>query len=396
MRIARRELLERIPRDLLVRILEPFSAFFSAAEISLPALAATLQEDRTLVARIYGLLHADESAVPPELRERLLALDALATPAGQAALFEACPALAARRLGPEATAAAALLDDPDVFARTKRVSEAPLSLPMSEYNAVSHRAPHTISEAADALIAGFLPWLVDHGRTPKIVHHVTERGDEVHVEIQHGRLPATHDVVGVELDLKQVTAVHTERAHILLDRAKSLLAIHAAHPAIKDLLRRLVGEHFYGDAGHFRRSGVYTLDPLQRGLDAALSFADVPGIDGVALLSITVASADERVDRTALRVADLRTNGALELRAALAKGAIVEKCKLRVKLARGGRPLTLSLEPSKKKLPRVPADVALLIDEWLLARGYVATTERRIVIEPESLSSEDVGASSHA
>ena len=329
MRIFRRELLERIPRPLLVRILAPYDAFFSDGGVSLSDLAAT-----------------------------------------------------------------AFLEHPDAFARARRAGESPTVLGFSEFNAVSHRAARDASEACNAIEGGLRPWLVGRGRTGLIELHLTERGDVLHVEIEHGRPPATDDIVGDALERTQVTVTRTERAHFILDRAKSRLAVHAAHPAIKDLLRRLVGEHFYGDPDHFRRSGIYTLAPLGRDLDEALTYVDVPGIEGVALVGIIILLPAERITREAVGVPDLRASPReAELRSALAAGGVAEWCKLRVKLAGRKRVALVEIEPSKKKMPGT-GEVARILDELLVARGFVALDERRIVIEseaPEEAAAESSG-----
>jgi hypothetical protein len=392
MRLFRRELLERIPRPLLVRILAPHDAFFAAAGISLSDLAATPQDDRSLVRRVDALLHNPAITPPPALIDGIVAIDSIATASGQATLFALCPELTAKRRGPEDAAATAFLDYPDAFARARRGGESPNALPFSEYNAVSHRAARDATEACKALEDGFRPWLVARGRTPRIVIHATERGDVLHVEIEHGRPPATDDVVDDALELTQVTLTRTERAHFILDRAKSHLGVHAAHPSIKDLLRRLVGEHFYGDPDHFRRAGIYTLAPLSRNLDEALSFADVPGIEGVELVGIIVLTPAERIARDAVGVPDLRLSPRIgELRSALAEGGTAEWCKLRMKLAVRKRVAVVEIEPSKKKVPGT-GEIARIIDELLVARGFVVLEERRIVIESEAV--EDVAAES--
>ena len=193
-----------------------------------------------------------------------------------------------------------------------------------------------------------------------------------------------------------MTAVRAERAVILFDRAKARLSVHAAHAAIKELLRKLAGEHLFGDVAHFRKSGLYTLTPLADGLDAALAWDDVPGLKGVTLLGILVVGGGERVKREVLDKGDLRTMPfAHQLREMLAQGGVPEWMKVRLELEGHARPAVVELSPSKKKFPQASGDVEPVLDEWLLARGYMVLQERRVVIEseaPRAMGASEAGA----
>ena len=193
---------------------------------------------------------------------------------------------------------------------------------------------------------------------------------------EHGRPPKADDVVGEALDITQVTLVRTERAIVVVDTAARRLSVHAGHAAIKELLRRLVGAHLFGNEAHFRKGGLYTLAPLANGLDDALASSDVPGLRAVTLVSITLTTSDERITREAIERVDLRkSRRARELYDALAEGATVEWCKLRLELEGHKQPVVVELAASRKKVPRAKADVERVLDEWLLARGFLVLPE---------------------
>jgi hypothetical protein len=384
-RIVRREILDHITRPLLARVLAPYAELFAARGVLLEELAATDQNDRRLVGRVDDVVHEDVAATPAALRSHLAALDALANGPGQAALFELCPALVALRPGPEDTAAMALLDHPEAFARVKRLGEGGAGLQFTDFDAVSDRAPDLRPAAIAAFKGGMLAWLVPHGRTELCNVNVCERAEEVYAEIEHGRPPVTDDIVSEALELKQRTDVRAERAIAIVDRATCRLSVHAGHAAIKELLRRLVGLYLFGNAGHFHRGGVYSLAPLAKDLDAALSVEGVPGLKGVTLLAITVLTGDERVTREAVKVKDLReSRRARELFEMLSDDGAVEWVKLRLAIEGRGRPLLLELSSSRKKVPRMSAEVERTVDEWLLARGFIVLASHRRVIEAEA------------
>jgi hypothetical protein len=329
-------------------------------------------------------LHADVSAVPADLRAQLVALDALANAAGQDALYKLCPTLTAVRRGVEDTAAVALLDHPDAFARAKVTAQPGGGLSFSDFQAVSVRAPRPTDEACAGVAAGFAPWLGAHGRSLLVRIHPTERGSETHLEIEHGRLPATDDIVGESLELTQMTLVRAERAHVILDHALGTVSIHAVHAAIKELLRRLVGEHFYGNPDHFRRGGTYTLAPLTRDLAGAAAPDAALGVTSVTLLGITVESPKMCTTREARTADDVRSPPYLQqLQDELSAEGVVTWAKFRLVVAGSKRPVVLKLSATTKSLTATP-EVEAIVDAWLVGAGFNVVPEHRRVIEAET------------
>jgi len=391
--IVRSEVLYRVPRALLVRILGPFEAFFAARAVSLAELAATAQDDRTLVRAALDALHADVSAVPAPCRAQLSALNALATASGQTTLFALCPDLTKTRVGPEEAAAVAMLDYPEQFARAMKAAE-DATLTFSDYDASSKRAPNITDETYPALRALLVEWMVAHGRGALLNLHASERGHELHLEIENGRIPVTDDLVGESLDLTQVTLVRAERAYVILDRARGRLSVHASHPAIKELLRRVIGDQFYGNPQHFRRAGVYSLDPLAQGLDAALAYDDVPGLEEVVLVGIKILTGKHRETHESLGGEDLRRGPrASAVVEALAGGGTPTWLKVRFKVH--GTTRLLALTVGQKTLASVPDEVERVLDEWLTARGYIVTREHVRVIEAEVAPPSELAPTSH-
>ena len=82
---------------------------------------------------------------------------------------------------------------------------------------------------------------------------------------------------------------------------------------------------------------------------------------------------------------------ARELSDLLAGGGIAEWMKVRLELEGHARPVVVELSPSKKKFPQASGEVERVLDEWLLARGYIVLEERRVVIESEG--APDAGVS---
>src|SRR6185437_14021527 len=80
--LVSRELLERVRRDVLVRLLDPYRLFFSARRIDLDALAATAQDDHAALRPLHDLLAAGDPLLPQALAAALPAIESVACDAG--------------------------------------------------------------------------------------------------------------------------------------------------------------------------------------------------------------------------------------------------------------------------------------------------------------------------
>src|SRR5439155_8512969 len=72
-----RELLERIRRDVLVRLLEPYRLFMAARRIDLDALAVTHQDDHAAIRPLHDLLVSGHPLLPPAPVRALAAIEAV-------------------------------------------------------------------------------------------------------------------------------------------------------------------------------------------------------------------------------------------------------------------------------------------------------------------------------
>jgi hypothetical protein len=331
-RSVKRDLLEHMSRALLARVCEPFAAPLRHAWIDVAVLAASEHHDRRHVHALCDALNARPSKLPAELHQILVDIGDVATPAGQEALtsLDARGALPRGTLGPADYAATAWLDHPELFVLARvRVSAATVRT-FAEYEAIDDRQLELSPERLAAVEAELAPWLASKNRTGFVRVVTLDGEDRVTFEIQHGRPPADRDIIDPKaLSVRAVTDVTAQRTLAVATRATGKLAVHG-HPGIREVVRRALGQAFFGSPDHYRAEGTLDLAPL---FDPDAALACIPGIAAIELRSVTVRAPGEGGRATYdgeggdVRASDF----ADEVRRALAR-CIVLKARIDVKL----------------------------------------------------------------
>ncbi len=386
-RALRREFLERIRRDLLARLLaaQPTHALFlHARKIPVDALAASAQDDYTLVYALFALLTSCDPALPTDLLDAILAIDAVATPSGHEQLrrLDTAKTLPQERLGDESLATVAWLDARTLFDQVRTAAKAAPAAAYTEYEAAA-RAPLTRERAKwEALERWLSDRMVERGRPAHCESLVTDLGREARIEFIFGKLPGTHELLDESLTRTQKTQVFTQRLLAFFDHGSCRLGAQG-FVFQREAVRAGIGLHLFGDANHFSAAAIYSLDGL-RDLDAALSVEGVPRVEAIELREICLRRVDAHVTmhRVAEKV-DLRTTSCeRDIREVLAAGGAVENAKLCLTLADGaapgkrGRTVTIEIEPpGKLQMARGDDDVVEIVRELLAVRGYMRLPE---------------------
>ncbi len=368
--IVSRELLERMQRALLVRLLEPHTLFLEARRVKLAPLAETAQDDLSLVHPLHDALNSGDPQLPPVLATDLPALDAIATEGGHERLRVADrdKALPQGRVGHETLAAIAYLDHPALFAAA-RMTTAAARTPdaYAEYEAKSKCAPSFERARLDALGAALAAILALRGRPEFCEALVTRYARETVIDFVFGRLPATHERLTEALARSQVTDVLTRRVRCSIDHETSRLGAQG-YPFEREAIRALVGEHLFGDGAHFVASDIYSLAALTRDMEAALSPAPEIGLVRIELRSVRVRRADG-VSTTHSYDDDLRASSAADdVRAAIDAGGRVERAKLAIQLAERNTSVVVELAPPDKLTMRRTDDA--LVDRVRAVLAY--------------------------
>jgi hypothetical protein len=295
-RVIRRGVLERAAHGLLARYLAPFAPYLDAHGVSLATLAEAPQDDRALPRRLDAVFHdpTTDPAPPPELLERLAALDALATPDGAAELvrLDKDKTLPRGTHGDEDLALVALLEQPELAASAKVAASREPEHKFVEYAPAAAARPQALDDAAVAALREVLGVELDAlDHTAYCDVTLTAQGDELILEIDHGSRPQTRDRVDPKsLRVAQVTDVAARRAYARYHGVTGRLCVRAL-PRVRQVVVRAFGRVLAGDPGAFRAEGLYDLSPFLD-LEAALAVEGVERLVKVELHCLTVATAD--------------------------------------------------------------------------------------------------------
>lgn len=374
-----RPFLERVSRPLLARLLRPHSPLLERHAFSVDALARTSQTDRAHVEALWRLLASCPSELVP-LRDDLLTIADVATAAGHEILLARdVEKKLDHELGSEDCAVLARLDHPALF-ETVRPQSAGQSQTRS-FASYRSAAPAPLVEDPHRRATferRMTEELMARGRSSYFCVHESRSGAERHLELVYGRLAATRDLIGKVAtgshDLTaQVTDRSTERAHAVFHDDTLRLDV-AGQEWMKELVRGVFGEAYFGSAEHFRGAESITLSPLED-LATALSIDGVAGLKAVQILEVWVELGGPRGAWVGVGARNDCLNSAAAGHAlrALADGVPVEAA-FHLYLIGRARPVKLVIAVAKGRLEydRRDPHVARVVRDWVIARGYMS------------------------
>jgi len=378
--IIRRAVLDRCEHPLLARLLRPHASYFSDAGVDLNALALADQDDRTLPRRIYAVLN-DPNAPPPNaaLTELLSTLDTLSNVPAELRRLDTERVLPRGTHGPEQLALVALLSAPELAARARGVAAREASNKLVEYAPKSPLPPvsfdaREVAKIREDLAAAFES--IDHTRYCSV--DVDVRSAYVDIEIEHGALPRTREIIDPELlKTAQTTDVTAQRSYARFHRKTGRIAVRAARETLKSLLLRSFGAALFGDGDLFHAAGLYDLAPFSD-LESALSHDGIPGLVRVELRMLLVNGPEHWLE-IGSNTTDIRKTALDQITLALTRAkpsAVklflflegVKKKRVKVEIAADGKHNSVDY-------PRNDPAVVPIIDCYLRAR--------RILSEPE-------------
>ena len=385
--------LERLSRPILVRLLAPHSPALLAHSFPLATLAAAAQTERTEVTALWRLL----SSPPPDLaplHDSLLTLADLATHSAHEILLSRDTArVLDHELGAEDCTAIAFLDYRALFDSLRPHAGQSQTKAFASFEPTSPRPLPGDPAHAAAFARSMSEALLARGRSDYFRTHEWQSGNERHLELRYGRLAATNDLLGKTESgaghdvTAQVTYRTPERAHAVFHDDTMRLDV-AGPDWVKELVRRIFGEAFFGSGEHFKEGGTITLAPL-RNLEAALSTHGVPGLSHVELQKIWIDLGDGSGGIGVWGKSSCRNGlaGDYVLRA-LSDGGACE-ATFHLFLVGKTRPLTLTIvAPTKLVFERGNPRVARIVREWVVAAGYMRLPEHLRASEvPEAVES---------
>lgn len=160
---------------------------------------------------------------------------------------------------------------------------------------------------------------------------------------------------------------------IILDLLHNEMRINASSVPDRRQYRASFGRHLFGDENRFVFAEKYTLAPLQRDGELALTCRDIDGIETVRLREVEYAweGAFDHVETH--RAEDLFKALAL-IQRDMEKQAHISRAIFKIKLTGEKRPRTVTIRTGNKSGYN-RGEEATMIEDWLRARGFVLTEE---------------------
>jgi hypothetical protein len=377
-----RQFLERTARPLLVRLLsEHAGALVGTHAFPVDALAASAQTDRTHVEALWRLL----SDAPPDLaalRDDLIAVADVATPGCHETLLSRDVArVLDEELGAEDCAAIARLDHRPLFDSVRpQASGQSQTRSFASFQPSSPRPLPSDRAHAAAFAKQMSAELASRGRSDYFKVHEWRTGAERHMELVYGRLATARDLLGKteareqgarHAVTAQVTDRTTERAHAVFHDDTHRLEV-SGPDWMKELVRRVFGEAWFGSPAHFAGDDAISLAPLAD-IAAALSAEGVPGLKKVELQELWI-DLDGKSSWVAVGAGPhgncmVGATAQYAVRA-LGDGAPAE-ATFALFLAGRTRPVKLKIKAPRLEFERRDPRVVRIVRDWLVARGFL-------------------------
>jgi hypothetical protein len=159
---------------------------------------------------------------------------------------------------------------------------------------------------------------------------------------------------------------------VILDVTHNEMRINASNLADLREYRGAFGRHLFGTEDRFIFAEKYTLEPLKRHGDAALTCRDVSGIESVRLTEVEYAwgGAFEHIET---HRADDLFKALMVINRAIEQDAHIRRAVFKIKLQGEKKPRNVTIRAGNRSGYN-RGEEATLIEDWLHARGFVLTS----------------------
>jgi hypothetical protein len=170
---------------------------------------------------------------------------------------------------------------------------------------------------------------------------------------------------------------------VIYDVAHNELRINASTFGDVREYRALFGRHIFGGEGKFVFAEKYTLEPLKKLGREALNCLDIPGLEKVELREIEY-SWNGAFDHIEIHRAGSVFHALVLINRSVEQEAHIRKAVFKIKLEGEKKPRTVTIKAGNKSGYN-RGEEAMMIEDWLRARGFVLTEERLENAEADSV-----------
>lgn len=171
---------------------------------------------------------------------------------------------------------------------------------------------------------------------------------------------------------------------LVYDGSRGEIRMNARSKGERELYRKQLGKHLFGDEAFFPGEGKYTLDPLRTDGEAALVCTDVAGLEYVRLREVHFFWGGANREMEIRKADDVFAAFTARSRQFPAK-ARISCAKFQVKFADSKTPRSLTIKPSNIAQYQRDDDAAA-IEDWLLKRGFIKSDRHEDEENPSAVA----------
>jgi hypothetical protein len=371
---AQPDLLKRIQPGNLIPLLEPFRMFLETKGYSIPSGG----DPEIDVPALGGILAQPDEEMPGDLVEALHLIGTLGADERFDELLEMAAANQIETDG-EVTAmdlaTQIWLKNPEALERKEHEEHFQNRKSFESFRAANPEVvvaiddlPRDLTALQEALEAYF------QAKKRGVGCRVTRKDspDEVRFLVEHGQ-PCKREPCR-KGPKSTSTFFRPEKTDVVIyDVVHNELRINASTAADVRKYRAFFGHHVFGDEDRFVFREKYTLDPLKKDGRAALNCGDIPGIDKVDLREIEY-SWGGAFEHMEIHRAEGLFHALALIRRDVETEPHIRKAVFKIKLAGEKRPRSVTVKAGNKSGYN-RGEEAMVIEDWLRARGFVLTAE---------------------
>ncbi|MBW2619542.1 MAG: hypothetical protein JRC92_11770 [Deltaproteobacteria bacterium] len=372
-RFSNPDALKAIGRKHLSALLGPYCDFLSARGVELPAPPETGHLDYEDLVRVFM---SPDSDTPDSLADALYFVHEMASAEGMDELPREAERQGLRIDGspdpaPADVAVQVWLQDRDLLER--KHAEQFLIRPRSFKYFQTGKSPvpdfkNPSAERLAAIEADLDEWFESKKRGRGARVFVYPKRDGVWFLVRHGE-PYKRE--GSLKDGQPSSVFYRPEKHDVLvyDRALGEIRINARSKGEKDLYRRQLGQHLFGDEDFFPGDGKYTLDPLRTDGAASLVCTDIEGMEAVKLKEIRFFWGGSEGEVEIRRANDVFSAFEARQRSIYARARIIG-ASFQVKFSGSKAPRAVNIRPSNIAQYTRDSD-SVVVEDWLMKRGFI-------------------------
>jgi len=353
-------------------LLQPLADYFDRQGVNIAALDNTDETDRKLL----EIFTQPDEDMPPVLQETLYVLDDLADGSGYERILDELGRSGSELdvevtdddLTPGEFALVVLEQQPQVIATCHAKVDSKKVRNYREFQSPSHgrlglRRARRSRQRLERVLS---PWFASRGRSAACEIYVYEEEGETKFQITHGKPYRSDGSIDKRLRRSRITYRPQKHDSVVYNNRTGVLKVGARWPKEIEQYRRTFGEVLFGHPEHFPPGEIYTLEPLQSGIE---ELQRPYGVEAARLKEVWREFGNVNYSLDISKGEDLLANVRRHDSPNLSAGQVIRAGFL-VKYASGGKPRRLEVRPPNVAIYDRDRD-GDVAEEFLRVNGFL-------------------------